>query len=80
MLVKVKITTGVRPFFNGRATNSGEEIAVTQAEADMIIDKGWGEITEKKSKKRKRARNPDGTLKGDDPKTLGINEAWVDGD
>ncbi len=60
MLVKVKITTGVRPFFNGRATNSGEEIEVTQAEADMIIDKGWGEITEKKpSKKIKVKKNGD---------------------
>ena len=79
MSVKVKITTGVRPFFNGRATSIGEEIEVTQAEADMIIDNEWGEITGKKSSKKKRARNPDGTLKGDNPNTP-ENEAWVDGD
>ena len=77
MLVKVKITTGVRPFFNGRATNSGEEIEVTQAEADMIIDKGWGEITEKKSSKKVRARK-NGRFVADDPNTP-ENEAWVDG-
>jgi hypothetical protein len=27
--------------------------------------------------KRKRARNADGTLKGDDPSTPDVNEAWV---
>lgn len=32
------------------------------------------------SKKRVRARNSDGTLKGDDPSTPDVNEAWVDGD
>ena len=26
--------------------------------------------------KRKRARNADGTLKADDPKTKDVNEAW----
>lgn len=26
--------------------------------------------------KRRRARNADGTLKADDPKTEGVNEAW----
>jgi hypothetical protein len=29
---------------------------------------------------RKRARNTDGTLKGDDPKTPDVNEAWANGD
>ena len=29
---------------------------------------------------RKRARNDDGTLRGDDPSTPNINEAWEDGD
>lgn len=32
------------------------------------------------AKKRVRARNLDGTLKGDDPSTPDVNEAWVDGD
>ena len=30
----------------------------------------------KTTTKRKRARNPDGTLKADDPSTPDINEAW----
>ena len=29
-----------------------------------------------KSKKRKRARKADGTFKGDDKSTPGVNEAW----
>ena len=29
--------------------------------------------------KPKRARKADGTLKGDDPKTEGVNEAWEGG-
>ena len=29
--------------------------------------------------KRKRARNANGTLKGDDPSTPDVNEAWEDG-
>ena len=29
--------------------------------------------------KRKRARKADGTLKGDDPSTPDVNEAWEDG-
>ena len=32
--------------------------------------------TETKAKPRKRARNADGTLKGDDPSTPDVNEAW----
>jgi hypothetical protein len=30
--------------------------------------------------KRIRARNEDGTLRGDDPSTPNVNEAWEDGD
>lgn len=33
-----------------------------------------------KPEKKKRARNEDGTLRGDDPSTPNINEAWEDGD
>ena len=32
-----------------------------------------------KAKTKKRARNDDGTLKGDDPSTPDVNEAWEDG-
>ena len=34
--------------------------------------------SETKTKSRKRARNDDGTLKGDDPSTPNVNEAWED--
>ena len=33
----------------------------------------------KKKATKKRARNSDGTLKGDDPSTPDVNEAWEDG-
>ena len=33
-----------------------------------------------KPEKRIRARNEDGTLRGDDPSTPNVNEAWEDGD
>ena len=34
------------------------------------------EWTNEQPKKKKRARNKDGTLKADDPSTPDINEAW----
>ena len=39
-----------------------------------------GANQDSKPEKRVRARNEDGTLKGDDPSTPNINEAWEDGD
>tara|TARA_Y100000004_G_scaffold39382_1_gene42378 strand:- start:17347 stop:17586 length:240 start_codon:yes stop_codon:yes gene_type:complete len=75
MTVEVKITTDRRPFFNGRATGMGETIEVTQDEADLIVDNSWGEITAA-PKKKKRARDASGRLKGDDKSTPHINEAW----
>lgn len=74
MTVEVKITTDRRPFFNGRPSGQGETINVTQEEADLIVENGWGDILTP-TKKKKRARNSDGTLRGDDP-TTEINEAW----
>ena len=71
MSILVKITTEVRPFFNGRATEHGETINVTQDEADIIVKNGWGEIEGKKV----RARNKKGFFKADDPNTP-ENEAW----
>lgn len=50
--------------------------------AKIFLDGGMAEETkvvepmEKKVKQRSRARNADGTLKGDDPSTPNINEAW----
>ena len=75
MTVEVKITTDRRPFFNGRATGMGETIEVTQDEADLIVDNGWGEIGTA-PKKKKRARDASGRLKADDKSTPNINEAW----
>ena len=78
MTTKVKITTEVRPFFNGCASEMGSEIIVTEAEASLIIENGWGEITGKaKTEKKVRARK-NGKFVADDPNT-DINEAWVDG-
>ena len=37
------------------------------------------ELDRPKNKLRKRARNKDGTYKGDDKSTPNVNEAWVDG-
>lgn len=50
-------------------TAEGEELAKT-----LEAEKPKAATT------RKRARNADGTLKGDDPKTPDVNEAWADGD
>ena len=66
----------------------GEELALDQpwqkALADNFIASGLArEVkvtgpTETKAKPKKRARNKDGTLKGDDPSTPDVNEAWED--
>jgi len=50
-------------------TTEGEEMAKSIEEAPREAPP-----------KRKRARNDDGTLKGDDPSTPDVNEAWTDGD
>jgi hypothetical protein len=50
-------------------TTEGEEMA-----------KSIEAAPQKAPAKRKRARNDDGTLKGDDPSTPDVNEAWTDGD
>tara|TARA_R100000742_G_C4198064_1_gene28036 strand:+ start:129 stop:362 length:234 start_codon:yes stop_codon:yes gene_type:complete len=52
MTVKVTITTEARPWFNDRASEMGSEIEVTSAEADLIVERGWGEITGKSKKER----------------------------
>jgi len=72
MTVKVTITTEARPWFNDRASEMGSEIEVTSAEADLIVERGWGEIT---GKSKKRARNDKGHYKADNPDTV-ENEAF----
>ena len=39
-----------------------------------------GANQDSKPEKKVRARNEDGTLRGDDPSTPNINEAWENGD
>tara|TARA_R100000231_G_scaffold73507_2_gene57635 strand:- start:591 stop:923 length:333 start_codon:yes stop_codon:yes gene_type:complete len=51
-----------------------------------FVENGWAmEVkveskSEERSKPVKRARNDDGTLKGDDPSTPDVNEAWEGGE
>ncbi len=69
-----------------RMYQAGEEIVIDkpwkQALVANFIAAGVAQETkvvkptETKTKARKRARNADGTLKGDDPSTPDINEAW----
>ena len=52
MGVKVTITTEARPVYNGRPSNVGETIEVSQAEADQIVERGWGEVSSSKKKEQ----------------------------
>lgn len=60
-------------------------VAKVMGDAMVLTAEGEGmaqaiEVEEPKAPaKRKRARNDDGTLKGDDPNTPDVNEAWTDG-
>ena len=55
----------------------GNEMVLTPAGEELA--KAVAEESQKAPAKRKRARNEDGTLKGDDPSTPDVNEAWTDG-
>ena len=52
------------------APPSAEELAARGLDPDGNPLKVW------KNTERVRARNSDGTLKGDDPSTPDVNEAW----
>lgn len=52
------------------APPSAEELAARGLDADGNPLKVW------KNTEKVRARNSDGTLKGDDPSTPDVNEAW----
>lgn len=61
-----------------------DKILVTKSLAievlpELPIAESKKEPAKKAPVKRKRARNTDGTLKGDDPSTPDVNEAWTDG-
>lgn len=69
---------------------NGDMVDLPTAEVDRINSMKPGALIEieetavfksakPKAKTKKRARNDDGTLKGDDPSTLDVNEAWEDG-
>lgn len=53
---------------------NGWAIEVKMDSVDEQVDLGESEV-----KEIKRARNEDGTLKGDDPSTPDVNEAWEGG-
>ena len=60
--------------------HKGDEIDLTKAEIDAIFAVNPSALEKPKTKAKKtRARNADGTLKGDDPSTPDVNEAWVNG-
>ena len=69
---------------------NGDMVDLPTAEVDRINSMKPGALIEieetavfksakPKDKTKKRARNKDGTLKGDDPSTPDVNEAWEDG-
>ena len=72
-----------------RTYDVGEELSNQhdweKARNANFIAQGWAEETkvvsvpETKAEPPQRARNDDGTLKGDDPSTLNVNEAWEGG-
>ena len=41
--VKVKITTDIRPFFEGRGLPSGETVSMSSDNAEMFIKNKWAE-------------------------------------
>jgi hypothetical protein len=69
-----------------RMYEAGEEIIIDKPWKQALVANFIGagvaqetkvvKPTETKAKPRKRARNADGTLKGDDPSTPDVNEAW----
>ena len=78
--------------FRGSVTRTFEVGEELSNEADWekarnanFVAQGWAEETkvvpvpETKAEPPQRARNDDGTLKGDDPSTPNVNEAWEGG-
>lgn len=59
----------------------GDFALVEPEQVDAFTANGWSKKAEpKKNAAPKRARNTDGTLKADDPKTPDVNEAWEGGE
>lgn len=67
-----------------RLYEAGEMVEATeewqQNVMDAFVANGWAVETKVDAPAEvKRARNADGTMKGDDPKTADVNEAWEGG-
>ena len=80
VLVKDRSISTSKGIFRG-----GDEVELPEAEVKKIMAmkpnafevlKADPKPAKKVAKKKKRARNDDGTLKADDPQTADINEAW----
>tara|TARA_Y100000589_G_scaffold323799_1_gene358877 strand:- start:1603 stop:1851 length:249 start_codon:yes stop_codon:yes gene_type:complete len=79
VLVKDRSISTSKGIFRG-----GDEVELPEAEVKkiMAMKPNAFEVLKadpkpaKKTTKKKRARNDDGTLKADDPQTADINEAW----
>tara|TARA_B100000212_G_scaffold340145_1_gene320038 strand:- start:981 stop:1277 length:297 start_codon:yes stop_codon:yes gene_type:complete len=72
-----------RTYFEGEELANAEDWE--QARNANFVERGLAEETkvvkptETKASTPTRARNADGTLRGDDPSTLHVNEAWEGG-
>tara|TARA_R100001440_G_scaffold74507_1_gene100088 strand:+ start:635 stop:877 length:243 start_codon:yes stop_codon:yes gene_type:complete len=77
--MKIKITTDRQPFLDDEPKNMGDVVEVSAEEAVIFIENGFAEEV-KTTSKPKRARNANGTLKGDDKSTPNVNEAWEGGE
>ena len=80
VLVKDRSISTSKGIFRG-----GDEVELPEAKVKKIMAmkpnafevlKADPKPAKKVAKKKKRARNDDGTLKADDPQTADINEAW----
>jgi len=87
----VKVQVNYRSMSTSQGiVRNGDMVDLPTAEVDRINSMKPGSLIEieetavfksakPKTKTKKRARNKDGTLKGDDPSTPEVNEAWEDG-
>jgi hypothetical protein len=87
----VKVQVNYRSMSTSQGiVRNGDMVELPTAEVDRINSMKPGSLIEieeaavfksakPKAKTKKRARNKDGTLKGDDPSTPDVNEAWENG-
>lgn len=70
--------TEVRLYQHGETVEAAEQWQDDLMQ--MFVGNGWATETKMDAPPPKRARNDDGTLKGDDPATPEVNEAWEGGE